>query len=583
MLRGLSAGVGDPGAAAALADGDSVTLTTEGRLGASASAGASGGGKGIGVSGGVSAGASMTWTAARKGGAVLLTGTPASDTGWNASGTGTVGIGSMGYGEDHKSSSSSTYKFMLDPAAPDYDALYRQIIGASGGAELSSIAAAHPELVTGTSVTTGTGETDTTTAGIGPFGLSITDGSTRSTTTATDARHQLTTTETGTATGGAGLTVGGVTAGSYTETGAISTTVAPGNVATGDVSRSTSETDWSTTLKKVAEHPWDSIKGIFTGDTKLAQDSDIAGMKLSDADYTRIALTAYDRRAWDQAYIDAGALIRGIEDWRACRSRIVHAQADFKVLAAALADFVAGGSDRAAVVRLVVRGLGSADGGSKYEWPGEIAAQKSVYAALVDGDPLAAIDAAQQAGNYDQAGKLAADDVTKLDALIAAMQAHEDKFRDGAAYGEMLQQATERRAELIGRSHLIAGKVPPAAETTVPTPEQAQARNDADKAAAKAHFDGLMTTLHGYLDMQTRTFGEVQADQAKASNWFDRPDTIATLHKLNDLKNNVYPAWWKAFEAATQAAADAGVTAPTEPKPAEDQWKHLESATANGY
>jgi Domain of unknown function (DUF4157) len=581
MLRGLAAGVGDPGAAAALSDGDSVTLATEGRLGASASAGASGGGRGVSVGGGVSAGASMTWTAARKGDAVILTGTPASDTGWNASATGTYGIGSMGYGEDHKSSSSRSWTFRLNPAAPDYDALYRQIIGASGAAELAAVAAAHPELVSASSVTTGTSETDTTTAGLGPLGLTITDGSARSTTTATDAAHQVTTTETGTATGGIGLTFGGVTAGNYNESGSISTTVAAGNVATGDLNASTSESDWTATLKKVAEHPWDSIKGVFTGDTKVAQDTDIAGMKLSDADYTRIALTAYDRKAWDAAYVDAGALVRGLDDWHACRSRIVGAQADFKVLAAALADFVAGGTDRAAVVRLVVRGAGSAEGGSKYEWPGELSGQKSVYGALVDGDPFGAIDAAQQAGNYDQAGKLAADDVAKLDGLIAAMQAHEDKFRDGTAYGEMLQNATERRAELVGRSHLIAGKVPPATETTVPTPAQAQAKDEADRAAAKARYDGLMTTLHGYLDMQTRIFGEVQAEQAKTDDWFDKPDVIVIFRKLNDLKNNVYPAWWKAFEAATEAAADAGVTAPTEPKPAEEWWKHLESISVN--
>ncbi len=233
------------------------------------------------------------------------------------------------------------------------------------------------------------------------------------------------------------------------------------------------------------------------------------------------------------------------------------------------------------MVRLVVRGRGSADGGAKYEWPGELSAQKSVYAALVDGDPLAAVDAAQQAGDYDKAGTLATADVAKLDALIAAMQAQEDKFRDGAAFGEMLQAATERRAELVGRSHLIAGKLPPPTETTVPTPEQAQARDEADRAAAKARFDGLMTTLHGYLDMQTRIFGEVQAEQAKADDWFDKPDVIVIFRKLNDLKNNVYPAWWKAFEAATDAASDAGVTAPSEPKPAEEWWKHLESITVN--
>src|SRR5439155_9121034 len=101
MLRGQSALLGDAGGAAALGEGDSVTLKTEGTVGGTGKAGSGG----FGVSGGLSGGASMTWTVARQNGMVTLTGTPASESGWSAGGTGAYGAGSMGYSHEHKGTS----------------------------------------------------------------------------------------------------------------------------------------------------------------------------------------------------------------------------------------------------------------------------------------------------------------------------------------------------------------------------------------------------------------------------------------------------------------------------------------------
>ncbi len=576
MLRGLQAGVvGDPGAAAGLGEGDSITLKTEGKVSGTASLGARGGGGGIGASGGVSTGASMTWTVARRGGKVLLTGLPARESGWSASGTGSVGIGSMGYGEEHKSTASQTYTFALDPSSPDYDSLYRQIMAADGAAGLAAFAKAHPQLVTGAALTVGTGETDTVSAGLGPVGMSITSGSARSTTTATDAKGR-TVTEAGSGTGGAALTLGGAAVANYTESGSVTTTVGPDQTAKGDVNTSTSESDWWKTLKGAAEHPWDTVSGLFTGSTKLAQDTDIAGMKLSDADYARISAAAASD-AWRKVFTS----VRHVRDWNECQARVLAAGGDRRLIGTALADFVAGGDggERAQMVQQIVRGRGSAVGGARYEWPGEMAAQKAVFESLVDGDPLSAITAAQEAGNYEQAGRLAADAVSKLDTLLAAMRAGEDRFIDAASYGEMLRRIGERRAELVGRSHLVAARVPPPTETTVPTVGQLAAKDEADKAAAKARYDGLMTSLHGFLDMQTRIFGVIQAEQAKKDDWFDKPDVIVIAKKLTELKDKVYPEWESAFAAAGEAAKAAGLPAPTEPVPAWTWWKHLYDMT----
>ena len=420
-------------------------------------------------------------------------------------------------------------------------------------------------------MTTGTSDGNTVTAGIGPLGLGFTDTSARSTTVATDPTG-TSTTQTGSATGGVSGTFGGVTVGNYTETGSITTKTGPDNTATGDVSKSTSEGELWDTVKHAAAHPWDTVTGLFTGSAKLEQKTDVAGMKLTDDDYVRIAWTATNQKAWFGLVISP----RDIPDWRTCRHRILSSGGDRNVMATALADFVAGDSMyRPGMVQRAVRWNGEAEGGARYEWPGELAGQKATFESIVDGDPLAAITAAQEAGNYEPAAKLAADDIAKLDAVLAAMQAHQDLFADPAAYGEMLRRAGERRAELVGRAHLVARHAPAPTETTVPTAAQTQDQADADKAAAKARYEGLMKSLQGFLDMQTRAFAFVQAEQAKEGNLFSKPDIYAIAPKLTELKDNVYPEWDSAFEAAVEAAKAAGLPAPTEPKPAREWWQHL--------
>jgi hypothetical protein len=582
LTAGQAALAGDPASAAQLSEGDSLSLKVEGRVGASGSAGAKGDGAGAGLSGGVTAGASMTWVVARKGGKVVLTGTPASETGWNASGSASFDAATLSYGEDHRSTASRTFTFALDPDSPDYASLYGQITGATDTDSLAAIAAAHPELVTGRSTTTGTGETDTTSAGLGPLSMSMKDSSGRTTTTALDPTGAVTTTETGTGSSGLSVSGAGVPLASYTESEELTTTVAPDNTATGDVSSTTSSSDLGATWDEILEHPLDSLAGLVTGGTKLAEKSDVAGMKLSDGDYQTIAAMAGDPRGWDRAGVPL-SVTQDLADWHACRSRILAAGGDRTAIAKALADFVSGaGSRRAQAIQLVVRGAGSAEGGTRYEWPSELKAQQSVYQALVDDDPVSAITKLRQAGRNDQAAKLARDDLSRLDALLAELQANRDKFTDGASYGEMLRTIAERRGDLTRATAPIAARMPAPDEFTVPTLEQAQ-QQDAERNAAKAEYDGLVQSLAGFLAVQTRIFGEVQAEQAKQDNWFSKPDVYVIAAKLTELKNRVYPEWDAAFEAAKAAAARAGLPAPAQPVPARGWWDHLNTITFSDY
>ncbi|HET9516615.1 MAG TPA: DUF4157 domain-containing protein [Actinoplanes sp.] len=566
MVGGVQSSLlGDPSAAAGLPEGDSITVAASAEVGGDLSAGV----KKFGVSAGGTVGTGLEWTVTRSDGQVVLAAKFADDKSGKLGATGSVGLVSGGFDTTGSSSRSQTFRFRLNPSDPEYAAHYAQIIGSAGMPELKALAQAHPELVDGTATTSGSKGSNKFSAGIGPLLLGITDTESRTSSTATDRAGRQSFVEAGSGGGGIDLSLGGIPLVQHSGTGAITTTVKDGRFDNGDVSTTTSNSDWTATLKALVDVPVKGLWSLLTGDAKITQDVDVAGMKLTEADFLRIAATARDRSGWTQALLDGrGSVINDLKQWNACGSRIASATAP-KEIAAALADFIQGGSSRrASVVQAVVRGRGSAQGGSRYEWPSELANHREAYTTLVEGDPLAAIDAAQQAGQFDKAGRLALDAVTKLDAVAAAMKLNQAAFVDESAYGEMLEAVVTRRAELTGRAHLAAKQVPLG-------PVDA----DTARAQAQARLDGLMIALNGYQDMQTRVFGEVKAEQAKADEWFDKPDVVFIFTTLNDLKDKVYPLWWDAFEEAGEAAKAAGRPAPEQPKPDVIGWKQLERIT----
>lgn len=589
-LRGLQAGLlADPGAANQMQEGDSATIKAEGKVGGAASLGGKGGGKSVGVSGGASASASFTWSVAKKGGMVVLTGTPAGGSSWSAGATGAYGVGSGGYSHESTSSGSDKFTFTLDPQSAGYEALYHQIIASASRDELARIVAEHPEVAGTSKATESHGSTDKTEAGIGPFSLGMTSGSARTSSVTTDNTGKVTElTEEGSGSGGASFSVGGVEVASYNETGTISTTVGSDKTASGDVNVTKSETDLGDTWDQFVDSPLASLVGLVTGSTKVAQHSDVAGMTLSDADYATIAAAAHGDLGYWQKVLTT---LRDVDDWNACRDRIRNAGGDRAAMAKALADFVSGDSARRSVmVQHTVRPLGSKSGGDLYEWPHELNAQKGVFDALVDGNPVKGIQDLYYGGEAGKARQSANDVLAMLTQLSTEIQQQRDKFHDGAAYGEMLRRIAARRAEIAKEAKLLEGRVGKPAMSTVPTADEASAEEQAELTAqresARVQVDALRQSLQGFLAAQTRAFGVVQAEQAKADSWFRKPDIVVIMNQLNELRDKVYPAWDRAYQETVEAAKKAGLPEPkepTEPKPARAWWRKLHDITFKGW
>lgn len=593
MARNAQAGLlADPDAAKGMAEGDSTSLKLEGKLGGSLAGGGKGSGGSVGATVGGSVSTSFTWSVTKKGGNVVLTGTPAAGSSFSAGATAGYGVGTLGLGHESTSASSRKFTFNLNPNAANYQTLYHRIVGAGSAQELERIVAEYPEAAGAQAATDTHGSTHTTTAGVAGFSLGITSGSSRTSTMETDNLGVATAiTEEGSGTGGASLSVAGFQVASYTETGKISTTVGADKTAKGDVSVTTAEGDFGDTLAQFVKAPIASVVGLFTGSTKLAQHTDVAGMSLSDADYATISATAGGGLGAWQKPLESP---RDIDDWNACRSRIQAAAGDRAAIGKALADFVAGDSSRrSTMVEHIVRPVGSAAGGKLYEWPGALNAQKAVFDALVVTDPTAAIAKLSQGGPQDREKALgsARDAATMLDRLAADLEQQRALFTDVAAFGEMMQRLAVRRGAIAKQEKLIGGGLPGSSEavaalTANQSSDAQQIAAAADQEAARVRMDGLRGSLRAFLAAQTSAFGAVQAEMAKSDSWFSKPDVIVIAQRLNDLRDKVYPSWERVYAEAVESAAQAGLPAPKapdEPKPAREWWQHLYDLTFKGH
>ncbi len=593
MLRGTKAALaGDPAAAAALSEGDSVDVNVSGKLEAKASASGQGGGGGpsLGLEGGASIAREFDLKITKVGGKVVVTATPKTTTSWSAGGSVGLGAGSFGYTHGETDTSSRSIAFTLDPAAPDFRQRYAQITGATSIAQLTAVASQHHDLVNSDTTTVGSSSDDTVKAGVGPVSVSFGQGAGRTTSATVDADNKVSTTYGASNTGGMDVSVAGLPNVGYHETDKLTATVSSDNKATADVGTTTSETTVGSSLEQLGtslkEKPVGTVLGLVTGGQKpTAAKTDVAGMQLSDADFETLAATAQRPGDWNRPV----ASPRLLEDWQVARRRIAEAKGDRNQIAQALRDFVGTeGGDRAKAIEALVRPPGSAEGGRLYEWPGEAAAEQASFAALVDADPLVGARALEKQGHHSAALDAVNSARTRLDALVSGLESKRDKFSNGAAFGEMLSRAATRQGEVAREAALISARMrtgttppppPPAGVTWVPTAEQdaqAKVNAEADKAQAKTTLDGYVKAMNGWLATQARDFGIVQTELAKKDAWFDKPDPIVMMKALNDLRDNVYPDWDATLTKARAEATKAGLDPwAIQPMPAHGWWNKL--------
>lgn len=575
LLSGVKAAAFSPSGAAGMADGDSVELEVGGTADLKAGGGASAAGFGGKLDLGPSAGETLKRNVANKGGKVVITISVATTTGLS----GGLGVsaeaasGSYSRGSTAKAGESVT--FSLDPNSPKYAENFALIADRASIAELRLLASEHPDLVSASTSSSGEGSTEAVTAGVA--GVAVGFNSSHSLDRSTTKDASGTTTSVTGSTGG-GMTVEGLGAkAAYSEKETAALQVGPGNVGSGDISKATSQTDFGATWDKLKETwnktPVGLVVGMATGGAKVAQEkTEVAGMKLSNDDFTILAAAATEPKEWARPV----ASPRHFAAWQETGRKVAAAGGDRQKIADALATYASEHDGATDAIRNIVRRPGSADGGQAYEWPNDTAAEKTAYESLVDGDPLAPIRALEDAGKNQAALESINSTLQKLNKLSKDLDAKKEQFST-SALGEMLGRLAERRRALATRSTLIQRRVA-AAGTDAPAAEPSAEDTVASEwAGAKAAFEGMLPALRRFEADQTRQFQRIGAERSKRDHFaWTNPDAIVLAEAFNELKDHVYPLWDKAVDKALETAKQACIDpAEVKPRPAKG-WCNLE-------
>jgi hypothetical protein len=559
LLTGVQAATMSPEAAAAMSEGDAAEFEIGGDVGGKVGVGTKSGGFGAGVDGGSTVGEKLKRSVALKNGKVVITITATNSAGDTLGANVSMDGAGGGYSASTTDTQSQSMTFTLDPKDPQYAANFALISDHTTIAGLRYVAKEHPNLVTSDTSTTGEDGSSTTTATVAGVTVGINDvrGYEESQTTDENGTsHKYV----GKAGGGASIDVAGIK-GEYAEKSTVTTTTGPDGKAGGDLATEKSETDFSTSVSKFAENfaksPIATTVGIFTGGSKVAQSKKgVAGMQLSDADFDTIYATSLLPIQWNKpvAGSEFGA-------WQGLGARIADTDGDHARIAQLLARYGDDHDGAVAALQAIVRHYDSTEGGSRYDWPGELSAEKSTFTSLVDGDPVKAVLGLEGQGKNQAALDKITEVMGKLDKLAETLVAKKDQFSDGSALADMQGRLGKRRKELAARAYIINQRVQTAGIDAVPVsgPPTADEAAKIDTAALAATMvQNYKQTAAGFDAEQGRQFGIIQGEIAKRDSiWGMSTTTAATA--FSDIRMKVWPQWNDILHAAEEEARKAGV------------------------
>lgn len=453
-------GAADPDAVDKLKDGESIKVEKSENLGATGSLGAKGDGSSLAISGGYEVGHSSSLEVGRQDGKLTYD-AKEKDTD-KLSGGAELGVGpavSGSFGASHTNVTSTGYKIVVDPAAPNAGEMKAALAACKSQDDLDAFARKYPASVQ--EKTKETGSVDTQSAGVSVLGvkagLNFNQGLDEQVTTDGSGKFKSKTV-TGTSGGGAEIGVGNYKIGASEQDAAVAQVDAEGNAAV-DVNRSTSETNAAKWLG--ANVPFAGDKQDDKGTlAKLAgdkskedtDDHDVSGMKLKGSDLGYLGYIAVNE--WGK-WMSACPSPRLRDDWAAAGRSIRAAGGDKAAVAEALAKFVGSGGS-SDVVYAAVRSPGDVSGGSRYEFPGGLAQRKPQYDALVIGDSETALDAIAQSDGKDKAIAKATDMLAQLDSLDSAVSSASG-FTQPAVQAEMQAAINARRDKVRAKLRVLNG------------------------------------------------------------------------------------------------------------------------------
>ncbi len=548
---------GSAAAAKQMAEGDEVTLSAGGKLEANAgvSGSKSGGGSSLGVGVGFSTSGELTRSQARKDGKILITVAATSSKGMSVGGSVSEGVAGMGLTHEDARSKGKSVTLALDPNAPDFDALYAEVMAASTVDDLDKLAVRRANLAGSTTTSRGTSSADTTSASVGFLSVTGKDAHSYNEEEIRDAggvSHRYE----GSTSSGASLAVAGRDVAASTTTDQFAATVGPDNEATGETSSTTSESDYLGSIKKLGasydKKPVGTTAGVVTGGTKVLQEkSEIQGKKLTNDSFSRLAELAKDPGAWQKSW---HGTVDTFVDWEATRKKVLAANGDRNLISKAMAQFESQGSGRSQTVENAVSETGIA-----FDFPEELIDQKPVFDQLVAADLFAHPRELAGAGRpQDAIAELNADN-DKLGKLLTGVQMHQDSVKNPAALGEMMRRISGKRTAIRAEIRKLSPKPAAApvgdaksgagqdkAAAVDPAAQAAQQEALAKRQERNAKIDDLIPSLLTNRDKERAGFAAVNEEFKKEESWFSKPDSAVIADKLNQLKP-LYDQWEKSL------------------------------------
>ncbi|MFI5042478.1 MAG: hypothetical protein ACHQNA_11645, partial [Acidimicrobiales bacterium] len=359
----------------------------------------------------------------------------------------------------------------------------------------------------------------------------------------------------------------------YGEQDTVTLAGGPGNQGYGDVNTKTNETSFGKSArdlqKGATDAPVRTAAGAVTGGTPLlAQQDEVVGMKLNDADFNRLTAAASSSKAWTRGFLDSGSQVN--QSHAAAlrlQRRVQEANGDRAAIAKAFAEYAKDNDHAAKFVQELVRPSGETEGGRRYDWPAEYVGEQSVYESLVLGDPGAEADTLANSGQTPAAVQKLQDSITQLGKVADTVNTNRDRFSDKAAVSEMLRSMRRRQRDLSTKIRQLqpaalpqAAKVDPAnhdpaktttattdtgAAATTPPPVQEDTKAAPDPATVSRDTD----QLRGYIkDCQTNRADEqarFATIDAEYHHWYRGPSASTILPMLTDIHDRLYPQWEK--------------------------------------
>ena len=569
VLGGAKAAVGSTEAVKDLPEGDAVQLETDAEATGKLDASAAKGGKNVGGGAAVTRGRKKNVFVQKKAGKIVVTVYIDGTEGWGVNASGGYGVASGKVAHTQKSTRGRTVKFVLDPASPNFDQQYKTITGAQTSSQLAQVTSELSAQVKENKANNKDEESTTVGAGVGPVGISITEGKSMEDIYEVGPDGELVRKIHGKNSIGGEFNVGSYKWGSSSEEGFEAEVDGDGDVAA-DMTTTRKNDDLTTWLTDVDDKVRNRTASMATGGDKAsAETQEVDGYLVDTQNMKQFYSMAKQGRAAWRSHCNAHKVW---PQWEQCRQAVVAAgnNKDWGGVAAAMAQFTSEARSKGSeTFENLLRYSGDPQAGIKLTLPDGLGHLEGRLKSLVVFNPLKKAQKFAQNGAFKDAAAEAMSQYGKLVSLQSLLRTASTKI--GGAIGELDQAIRRRQAECKAAERRwkaqAEGKAPPS-------------KAQETKSSAVDDYNGAITACH----QQKAAFMRVYSDLMAMAGDPGPSAARAKVDQYNELK--ILHTTWKAdYATFTRLANEHGFTRGTSEDlcPATKYLQRAYATTQMGY